>query len=938
MSGSGVRVKSGRHKRGIIALTISLVLAATALTVPIATAPAASAATPSDFSAGNIISDSVFFDPGVMTSAQVQQFLDSQISGCASGYTCLNNYTETTATRPADAYCKAYTGVASQRASDIIWSVGQACGINPQVLIVLLQKEQSLVTDTSPTTSTYNRATGYGCPDTAPCDTQFYGFTNQVYKAARQFRVYQAWPGDFNYRPGANAILFNPNSGCGASTVYIENQATAGLYNYTPYQPNAAALANLYGIGDSCSSYGNRNFWRLFTDWFGNPQGSSLVRTSADPTVYLVTETNRYTVSSVGLYSSLLALGTPRVVSQQYLDRFPLKGEAGNLLRDSSTGAIYLAAYGSKNLFSSCALVAEWGFGGSCGAYINVTQAQLQRFVTGAPLTQFARSASTSMIYYIDNGLKRGIHSWAQVVAIAAGGSTAFADVPQPTLSMIRSGPDYLTPGSVIRTATDPALYLANGDTDAVPITTGNILNEFGLGSSVVTISPASRDAMNLLTTPLTLSIVCGADTYIAGGGKTWKVPATSGLPTTTITPETCAGIPRSDQVVTGPVFLRNSTTGEIFVITGGKKTSVPSIEQLRALNGSNPLVLIPATVATLASIPTATIVLPVATLVKGSPASVFLIDGASTRIPIPSFALAAQFGITGYTTVSDTALSGYASSAGQLTIAVTCNGVAHIAGEGKIWSVPPTHGLPTTPLDPATCAALTTSTEVTTGAVLMLQRSTGAIYLIAGGTKTHLLTSAEVTAANGANPLVLIPATDATLTSIPTKAGSPSPIAAAKLVKTALSSTVYFIDGPNRMLSVPSFALAAEFGVTGYTTVSSLAGYTASGALTPVVTCAAQAYIASGGSLWTIPSSLGLPSTALDAATCAALPVSPQVVTGAVFLRLASGEIFYVNAGVKQHVASMAKVNSLNGSGPLVLIPASTTVTGTMPTGPVLN
>ena len=38
-----------------------------------------------------------------------------------------------------------------------------------------------------------------------------------------------------------------------------------------PYRPNAAALANLYGTGDACSAYGNRNFWRYFNDWFGNP-------------------------------------------------------------------------------------------------------------------------------------------------------------------------------------------------------------------------------------------------------------------------------------------------------------------------------------------------------------------------------------------------------------------------------------------------------------------------------------------------------------------------------------------------------------------------------------------------------------------------------------------------------------------------------------------
>jgi hypothetical protein len=66
-----------------------------------------------------------------------------------------------------------------------------------------------------------------------------------------------------------NNIRYNPNAACGTSPVYIQNQATVNLYNYTPYQPNAAALAAGYGTGNACSAYGNRNFWNFFTDWFG---------------------------------------------------------------------------------------------------------------------------------------------------------------------------------------------------------------------------------------------------------------------------------------------------------------------------------------------------------------------------------------------------------------------------------------------------------------------------------------------------------------------------------------------------------------------------------------------------------------------------------------------------------------------------------------------
>jgi uncharacterized protein with LGFP repeats len=50
--------------------------------------------------------------------------------------------------------------------------------------------------------------------------------------------------------------------------VKIQNLATHALYIYTPYTPNDAALANLTGIGDSCSSYGNSNFWEYYTSWF----------------------------------------------------------------------------------------------------------------------------------------------------------------------------------------------------------------------------------------------------------------------------------------------------------------------------------------------------------------------------------------------------------------------------------------------------------------------------------------------------------------------------------------------------------------------------------------------------------------------------------------------------------------------------------------------
>ncbi len=248
-----------------------------AFTAPLPAPTAQAALSPDDFQPGMIISDRAFYDSDAMTAAEVQSFLNIKGSKCVAGeMPCLKDYRETTRQLAADSYCSSYPAQ-SQSAAEIIAGVARACGVSPEVLLVLLQKESSLVTKSRPTATNYRSATGFGCPDTAPCDAQYYGYFNQVYRAARQYQVYRAAPTRYGYQAGrVNSILYHPDAACGRGDVFIENQATAGLYIYTPYQPNAAALRNLYGTGDACSSYGNRNFWRIFTEWFGSTSGFSV--------------------------------------------------------------------------------------------------------------------------------------------------------------------------------------------------------------------------------------------------------------------------------------------------------------------------------------------------------------------------------------------------------------------------------------------------------------------------------------------------------------------------------------------------------------------------------------------------------------------------------------------------------------------------------------
>ena len=231
-----------------------------------------------------------------MSVTEVQQFLNRQVPNCwlgRPGYEigkpvqwggptklaskCLKDFRINTTTQVADAYCAAIPGIRNESAASVIVRVSQACGISPKVLLVMLDKEQSLVSDPWPNENQYFLAMGYACPDSGPgntanCDPSRGGFAKQVYRAAWQFKVYKALSNSYRYKPFQNNyIQWHPNASCGGSTVHIENYATAGLYIYTPYRPNQAALNAGWGEGNACSSYGNRNFYNFYKAWFGTP-------------------------------------------------------------------------------------------------------------------------------------------------------------------------------------------------------------------------------------------------------------------------------------------------------------------------------------------------------------------------------------------------------------------------------------------------------------------------------------------------------------------------------------------------------------------------------------------------------------------------------------------------------------------------------------------
>lgn len=165
-----------------------------------------------EFNRHLIISDQQMFNSSAMNMAEVQKFLELKKS-----------YLATLNVPDVDGVVKS--------AAMIIAGAAKRNGVNPKVILVMLQKEQSLVEDSNPRAKQIDWAMGYGvCDDCSmndPLLLVFRGFANQIDKAMARLKWYSDNPTAFK-TVGQTYIIDGQD-------VTPLSQATANLYSYTPH-------------------------------------------------------------------------------------------------------------------------------------------------------------------------------------------------------------------------------------------------------------------------------------------------------------------------------------------------------------------------------------------------------------------------------------------------------------------------------------------------------------------------------------------------------------------------------------------------------------------------------------------------------------------------------------------------------------------------------
>jgi len=744
-------------------IVTSIAVVASGLTFAAVAAPAEAKSEP--FDAGHLISDTLMFDGGSMTVAQIQSFLNGKVKTCATNpeRACLKDIKVTTNDRPATSVrcLKDIEGKSNQSAAQVIYTVAMACDVSPKVLLVTLQKEQGLVTSTSPTARMYKYATGNGCADSAPCVAEKSGFFNQVYYAGRSYQAYaNNYNGNFSYlRPGVNAISYHPDAAkkCGTKSVSIDNVATSALYIYTPYTPNAAALANMGGTGDKCSSYGNRNFWKYYNAWFGNSGAGDYLVTRGSSTS-LVIDGARWALpsSTPRLAAAIAPIDAPAPVSAAYLGSLSAGGTVGLVAR-SSTGSAYVLASGNKYTLDSCTVATSIGF--SCANAPVLPKAALGELTTSTALAGKDRikvQTASKQNYVLEGGQRREFVSSANVTGAALGSAI---QLDAALLAPVAYGVPYL-PGNDLVAVRDTKNYVTStgGATYLVPATTVTQTDAdewFGIAKGALDVGSVGE-----------LPAVTGLPHLFTAGGKSY-VLATTGKIELTAPSQWSTSIPALDEAtaasiptvssISGPVFVSTLTSSKIYLVANGERRAVASTADrdklAKSLGIARTVKKLPT--ASVAAIAMGDSIVPAGTVVRTAKSGpYFLIDGDASRIPLSAAAAKEFAGSATVRTVTLSALDGYPVADSEQLPGVTCGSTSYLAIAGVLRKVSAAdaaqygsaYGF--TALDTETCAGLTRS-----GAMGVFLKYSTKYYIVENGERSLISTSKYKSLSKGLEP-----------------------------------------------------------------------------------------------------------------------------------------------------------------------------------------
>ncbi len=432
----------------------------------------------SGFNPERLIDDKVFSNSKSMSASEIQKFLEdkkSVLADTSNAFVSLlkepvnNQSLKETLEDPNASSTK------NRTAAELIYDAARSSGLNPQVILVTLNKEQSLITGRQSATPeqlqrALDFAMGFGCPDSQPCGDVYRGFYFQLFGGVdtennRYLGAAQSLMKSFK-TPGGRGPYYNGSTskvgdtitlgntmgnyeGIDAQqTITIGNSATAALYRYTPHVFN-----------------GNYNFWRFFKLWFGGgtageSTASGLVKISSGGDVYIIENGGLYKVlpfvaEARGLkYSKAKKISKSEFKKYNYLGLYSVPDNT--LIR--ADGKYYLFIANEKRPITETGIKDR---GLVASKAISAQKDDADQYTTGAEVSYtdgaVLKTASDPSVYLLSNG-KLKLFTYATFLQYGAANTLQVVD-PSILAKYPKEGLVLPKPGSLVKAFNSPTVF-----------------------------------------------------------------------------------------------------------------------------------------------------------------------------------------------------------------------------------------------------------------------------------------------------------------------------------------------------------------------------------------------------------------------------------------------------------------------------------------------
>lgn len=579
------------------------------------------------FIQNRIIDDAVFNNVGTMNAQQIDAFLNQFSGSCIS---VKNGFTtpDPTGYSPSTGY----TFGSNVSAGQAIYDASQAYGLNPQVLIATLQKEQALATggagcySNTPNPSNsfscdlYGNGATYNCTSACPhsggciniafglgcpynCDANTEGFSPQLIRAAWRLRFNeQRSEGNINWAvikgnwnnsddpqscywgrmtqgtwqtcPNGSSTYYDGWYTIDNTSIHMDNGATASLYNWTPHLS------------------GNQSFYSIFTGWFGNTLVPTAFVTPTNGTVYVQTNGYKFSVPSMAVLQDFgISPSSIQTISQSSADTIPVPDSStgystniDSLVKSPASATVYLISAGKRYAIQSMQQFNDFGY--NTTNIVTLPQGYIYSITDGGALNNFI-STPSSNVFKVTSGSKSIVFDQATFNSLDPSGTTSF----------LSDYAAHITPSStptanreiLVQNQSGTIYLFDNGVFYTLP--SMDVFNCWGFTGPLGT--PLYRLANDSYMSPVTNSSILGCSlntdqttTYVLNGASKIPVPASYGF-SSTIPNQDLLTLANKIPVRSLPLgqTIKSDSGSTVWYIESGVRKAIPSMTDLSLLH-----------------------------------------------------------------------------------------------------------------------------------------------------------------------------------------------------------------------------------------------------------------------------------------------------------------------------------------------------------------